>query len=260
MQDKEINLPFGEAISRSFRFVFDKLDVLLKLSVVWGIIIFVADILSGFPSLCQLNAENCNKGQSVFYYVALYLSSVSIIIAYIRYVINREDKTILGFFHFGKRELLYIWTSIKLGGAVIFFAFIFSLLYRFAGFPRTTSILLLLVTLFVICVVFSRYILIFPAVAMDDKEIGFETSFIITKGNCNKIFWGIFLIALPVFFANFFIAHIYISMASSDFGINILFSLLVLVQNILDIALKGSFLAHIYQYFAYFYHKQARKD
>lgn len=261
---EEIKIPFGEAIKRSFSFVFNHLEPLLKMSLLWGLLLTILEAIEGFPSLC-VTEECISKSAIGLSSIVAIASSISVTISYILYVINRTENKSFFNLRLGKKDFRYLWASIKLifAGAMIAFLISFSLSFcgRLLGLTITkpTVMLLFIVSLVFIAMLFSRYVLVFPAIALDNQEIGFEKSFILTKGNINSIFWGSVIISLPVNLLNIFIVSFYMAVGKNIYT-DIAFSFVLVMLGFLSIALKASFYAHIYQYVIYFYNKNKDKE
>ncbi len=256
-----IILPFWETIRRSFSYILTNFNALVKISAAWFALLLVFDMFTNFPSLCSLNAAVCNGGwaQNVSL-AALTVSAIAVIISYIRHIVLHADYSGYWNLSFGKRELRYI------GAAFVFILIIAvpSFIYGFvAGFVGAilgadkiifTQIFFLgLLVMLVFC---ARFYLVFPAVALDNREVGFRKSFRITKGNTNKIFWGQMVIMLPVFAALLILSVLFRAIGSDSYVVKMLFAFLMLSVSFLDAGLKASYFAHIYQYFMYFSQKQ----
>lgn len=260
-----VSLPFIETIRRSYGYFFGHLELLVKVSAAWFILIWGADVLAGFPSLCSVSSENCASSEKqILSFVILGISSIAVIIAYIRGVVLHIVPAGYGTLEFGKRELNYI------GKGILFFiiAVIPALfLGFFAGFiggifqadSRVYAGLSFLSAL--VCVIIAfRFYLAFPAVAVDNREIDFQKSFAITKGNTNKIFWGLVVMMLPGWISLMVLALIYRSLNTDIYLIKMLLAALTLTISFVDVGLKASYLAHLYQYFIYFYQKWQKEE
>lgn len=261
----EINLPFGEAIKRSFLYVLNYLIPFLKICLIWVLLLCILDGIDGFSSLCPNGAENCgNPSGYEPYLFGSIISGISVTTASICYIIRRE-KTRLCIF-FGKREIRYMWAVIKLVVANILISSLVGLVSGLIGqllgigSIRQISILFALISFFVISILFSRYALVFPAIALENKEISFKESFNITKGNANKIFWGSTLITFPIFLLSIFISSLYMALGWDNILGKIIFSIILSYLMLLNIVLKASYYAHIYQYFIYYYEKNSKKE
>lgn len=264
----EIKLPLGEAVRRSFSFVFNHMEAFIKISLLWGILIVGLDALENFPSLCLSDAKNCNTQNSLNLYLWLmFIGEISVAVTYIVYVIERPEYKSFFNLHFGKKELKYVWALLKLVFAglalsMIVGVFIGSFM-RLIGQDnmRQLSVLFSVISFFVIIMFLSRYILVFPAIALNNAEINFEKSYQLTKGNINAIFWGAVVISLPMALANVFVAGLYYAVGVESWVLKLVFSFILIGLNLLNDVLKASFLAHIYQYFIYFYnHNQPKGE
>ncbi len=261
---QEIKLPFAEALKRSFSFVFNHMEVFWKISLLWGVLLTLIEALEGFPSLCL--TEECSNQQRfpVSMWFTL-LAGVSIMISYITYVIKRTEYKSFFNLRLDKRDLKYLWAAVKLIVAAVVIAFVSSLILGIIGkflglaLEKSTFILLFMLSLCVVLFFFMRYTLVFPAIALENSEIGFEKSYALTKGNINSIFWGSFFISLPIILMNLFIVSFYMALGKNIY-IDFIFSFILCMLGFINIALKASFFAHIYQYFIYFYEKSQTKE
>lgn len=256
----KINLPFWETIRRSIMYLLLNFKNFQKICAVWaGIIIFEA--LTNFPSLCGLDSGACEgKVWTNISVAVVYLSSVSIIIAFCRQIVLKEVPQSYLNFNFGKRELKYILFSFFYLLIIILPSFIagflLGLIFNFSGIPTNQYMPFVMILVFVYIIFSARLYLIFPAVAVDNKEIDFRKSFEITIGNANKIFWGQTLVMIPVFAALLALSMIYRVIGSDNFIVKLFFSSLLLIISFIDAGFKASFFAHIYQYFMYFHNKE----
>lgn len=263
-QMEEIKIPFGEAIKRSFSFVFNHLEPLLKMSLLWGLLLTILEAVEGFPSLC-VTEECISQGAIGLSSIVAIASSISITISYIIFVINRTENKSFFNLRFGKKDFRYLWASIKLLFASVAIAFLISFVISILGkllglsITKSTIVMLFLITIFFVAMFLSRYVLVFPAIALDNQEIGFKKSYELLRGNINTIFWGTVIISLPVNLLNIFIVSFYMAIGKNIYA-DIAFSFVLVMLGFLSIALKASFYAHIYQYVIYFYNKNKNKE
>lgn len=260
-----VNLPLGEAVRRSFGYVFSDFGLLVKISALWFLLLWLIDIWAGFPSLCSLSNEACRGGgKQILSFAALSLASFAVVIAYIRCIVLHLVPEGYGTLNFGKRELLYIGKVLVLIGIIAVPAFLFGVLAGFIGallqVEAAVSVRLPLLGAFICLFVSFRFYLAFPAVAVDNKEIGFQKSFRLTKGNNNKIFWGFVVIMLPGWLSLIALALIFRSLNSDMYLVKMLFATLTLIISFIDVGIKASYLAHLYQYFIYFYQKWQQEE
>lgn len=255
------SLPLGEAVRRSLGYAIGHFDQLVKVSAVWFLLVWCADVLAGFPSLCSLNSEDCaSVEKQILSFVILGVSSIAVIVAYVRCIVLRVVPNGYRTFDFGKRELNYIGKGILFFAIVAVSAFLLGFVSGFIGgfFPADTVVydkLPLFAAL--VCIMFGfRFYLAFPAVAVDNKEIGFQKSFAITKGNTNKIFWGLVVIMLPGWISLIVLMLVYRGLNTDIYLIKMLFATLTLIISFADAGIKASYWAHLYQYFIYFYQKR----
>lgn len=263
----EIKLPFGEAIKRSFNFTFNHIDSFFKISLLWGLIITGMDAFEGFSSLCMAGDESCAAQQGLnLYMIMMFFAGISISISYIIYVIERTEYKRLFNLRLGKKDFKYMWAMIKLIFAGVLISVLVGLLFGIIGRAmglgtvRQISFVFSMISFFFVGMFLSRYALVFPAIALENKEINFEMSYTLTKGNINAIFWGAIVISLPMMLANIIITSLYFAIGGDNIIINFLFSFALIMASLFNEALKASFFAHVYQYFIYFYNHSQKKE
>ncbi len=253
-----ISLPFWETVKRSYAFTFSSMDVVLKICSFWAII-FVYEALMGFPYMCNLSPSGCTTAKEQVSLVFVSLASISIFIAFCRYIIFKKEPK---FFQvsFGKREFVYIGYCLLLVLILLVPAVLGMLGIVFAAkmlsLNENVVPLLALAAFLVLAVFASRLSLIFPAIAADDKEIRFKKSWELTQGNALKIFFGQILMVLPVYVFFAILAVASMSLGFSGYLIAAVFVLLSLAVGFFSSCLMGSYYSHIYQYFTYFYKKK----
>ena len=263
----EINLPFGEAVKRSFNFAFNHIEAFVKIALMWGILACFMDYLTGFPSLCTSADADCAAEEGLnFYVLVMFVGGISTTVSYITYVITREENKSFLTMRLGKKDFKYIWALLKLIFAGILISvcigmFLGGLCQAFGlGEIRRLSMIFTLLSFFIVGIFLSRYCLVFPAIALENKEITFEKSYQMTKGNMNAVFWGLFVMSLPMMLTNMIVFSMYFAIGSENLVINLLFSFVTALISLFNDALKGSYLAHIYQYFMYFYRQAQNRE
>lgn len=263
----EIKLPFGEAVKRSLAFAFNHWEAFFKISLVWALLISILDAVEGFPSLCVSGAQNCPSDSAWSLYVwGMFFSGISVVVSYTVYVIERKEYKSYFNLRFGKKDFKYIWAMIKLLFAGIAVSMItgfilgglMSLLGQ--GSFRQTSMFFAMISFFFVGMFLSRYALVFPAIALENSEIGFEKSFALTKGNINAIFWGTVVMSLPMTVLNLIVAGLYFALGIDNVLLKFIFSFVLVMISLFNDAMKASFMAHVYQYFIYFYDKYSSQE
>lgn len=252
-----INIPFFETLKRSFLYTIFNLDLAVKVCAVWSLII-IYEIFAGFPALCHLSEQGCgDKILQNISVLVLSLASIAIIIAYCRGLILKENSQRF-VFSLGRRELKYLGLSLILVMIIAFPVVILSLILKAFNASENASNILVLVLLIntIIC---SRFYLIFPAIAVDNKEINLRKSFAITIGNANKIFWGQFFMMIPVILLMMIISSLYKIFNNDGFIVNLIFVSMFIVTSFLDACFKASFYSHLYQYFIYFLNQEKKE-
>lgn len=258
---EEIKLPFWETIRRSFLYVAVNKETYLKVSAVWFAIL-IYEMFTGFPSICNLDNRGCTGGwmQNVSM-ILMSVASVAVVIAYCRFIILKETSKYFSF-AFGKREVKYllfgffIVASITIPSIIIIFAV--ASLGQLVHLPENFFSILILVP-FLITIYFSRLYLVFPAIAVDNKEINLKTSYKMTAGNANKIFWGQMLMMAPIILLLFLMSFVFKLVGSDNYIIKFVFVALVLALTFLDSCLKAAFYSHLYQFFTFHYKAEYSK-
>lgn len=257
---KIISLPFSETIRRSLTYVFTNMDIVLKVSAIWFIIL-IYEAAAGFPSLCNINnsCSNNNIAQNISV-ILLSLASIAVSIAFIRIIILKTPVKYFSF-AFGLREIKYFLYNLFLvliyGLSSFFIIYGLSYLGQKLGFPEWYFNLMLFIPLFII-IYCSRFYLIFPGVAVDDKEMGILDSFKLTLGNANKIFWGMVFMMLPIALSLIALAYLFRFIGGEQYWVvKLIFVAIAMFLSFLDACLKGAYYAHLYQYFVFYKNKQA---
>lgn len=256
---KIISLPFSETIRRSLTYVFTNMDIVLKVSAIWFVIL-IYEAAAGFPSLCNINntCSNNNIAQNISV-ILLSLTSIAVSIAFIRVIILKTPTNYFTF-SFGLREIKYFLYSILLvliyGASSFFLIYSLSYLGQKLAFPEWYFNLMLIVPLLII-IYCSRFYLVFPAVAVDDKKMGMLDSFRLTLGNANKIFWGMVFMMLPIALSLIVLAYVFKLIGGEQYWVvKLIFVAIVMFLSFLDACLKGAYYAHLYQYFVFYKDKQ----
>lgn len=260
-----IRLPFWETIRRSFLYVLFNLPTLWKIACLWFAILLV-DVFSGYPTLCNIDTAYCKEGVSqnlTLSMVLLAIAAIAIMVKFSRFVILKEEPLCCRI-SFGKKELKYLGYAlllilgiVALGMLLGLVSGLFNVILLSVGLsPADTlyTILILLPVLLIVAgvVYLSRFYLIFPSVAVENKELGLKKSWLLTKGNACRIFFGQALLSIPTFVALMILSLIFKALGLENVIFKLLFSFLVISISFIDSALKASFFAHAYQYFIYF--------
>ena len=251
---KKIDLPFWETLRRSFAFVGRNMDVYLKVSALWFIFLLY-EIFAGFPSACNISAGGCTGGmEQKISMLLLSISSIAIAVAYSRVVILKSDINYftLSFLKSGLKYLLFGLVIITLI-AVPSFIFVFLLAYlgEIVGLPDGFFKMLILVPL-LLMIFLARLYLVFPAIAVEDKNLSIKKAFKLTCGNANKIFWGQLVIMIPITFLVIALTSVYQAIASDTAILKFTFVFLIFALTFLDACLKASYYSHLYQFFTFY--------
>lgn len=252
--EKIIELPFWETVRRSFLYVLTNMDVYLKTTAL-GFAILIYEMFTGFPSLCNIRPNGCSGGwqQNVSLFL-LTIASIAIVIAFIRHIVLKVPN---GYFSlaFGKREAVYFIYNIMFIAIItlpsVLVIFLMALVGQSLGLADGFFSLAIIVPV-ALTIYFSRLFLVFPAIAVDNKELRFKESFELTKGNANKIFWGQFIMMVPAALLLIILSLLFKLINSDLYVVKLVFVALIYALSFLDSCFKASFYSHIYQYFIYF--------
>ncbi len=252
---KIIKLPLNECISRSFAYVFAHVDILLKFSLSWLVLVVVFDYLAGFQTLCTVDNVECLKNSWKYEYLIIsYLTSIVMSVALIRKIILNES--LPSTLRFGKIECKYMGWSLAFLIIVAFLSGIFGIIVTILTGQRGIAFQMGIIIALIAFIFCCRYILIFPATASENKEMTLKLSTEMTKGNIVKIILGFIVMAIPSAIAMNLLGTIFLAFRTESIMIKFCFSLLINMVGFFDAFLKASFMTHIYQYLNYVYHKQ----
>ena len=265
---KLINLPFVETVSRSFMYTLCNWELFLKTASL-GLVAVVFEMFCGFPVLCSLSSDVCT-GTPVWAQrlssLLVLLITVGIIVNYCRAVILKApvDFRSFGFF---RRIVFYILATILLILAVVLpfvlLAVAYGMLLGLSGSsiePGAVSFLSFSIILVGWCICLAPAFLIFAAITVDDKSMTIKEAYRLAKGNFNKIFWGQVILMVPGAIAVFLLTFLYQTMGVESYPVKFIFMVMVLGLSFLDSCFKASFFAHIYQYFTFYKDKEQKTE
>lgn len=253
-QEPIIKLPFWETLRRSFLYAFSNLDVFIRISSFW-LLLMVFEALTDYPALCTLNEDVCRDDwRENISVLVMALASVAISVAYYQQIILRKKYSYFSF-SFGRREITYLGYGlililiIAIPTAVLAFVIIviFSLVSVPDGIIPSVIIIPFAVTL--IC---SRFFIILPAVAVGNHQLTLKRAFLLTKGNANKIFWGQTLMMIPIMLGIAVLSVLYNYFEVENTILKFIVVAGLMLLSYFDTCLKSSFFGHVYQYFMYF--------
>lgn len=238
-------------------FVLTNLDLYLAVTA-WGFVILIYEIFTDYPLLCNLSGSCDDSLPQKISTLLLTIISVAIVIGYCRAVILKTTPDYFSF-RFLKRGffyLLYMFLLVlMIAVPTILGIYGFGMLGATFNIPSDLLNFVFLIPI-ILTIYFSRIFLVFPATAVDDSKLNLRKSFIMTKGNANRLFWSQLLLMLPCAAALFILAIVYKLLGFDNAIARFIFSALVLALSFLDSCIKASYFAHIYQFFV-FYHKPA---
>ena len=261
-----INLPLLESVKRTYLYFIANFKTVTNVALVWVGIVFLADCLVRFPSLCS--GEGCNEWSNKLFVVLEIVAGMAVSVAFSRAIILKEKR------HWkqislGLRELKYLGYSLFILAllilSILFAGMLTALLFgtdmKAASMAmRPNALLFYFIVVIIASIYSSRFSLILPAVAVDDKELNLKKSFQISTGNSIKIFAGIILSTLPTMLLLFFLGTAMNALQIEGIIAQIVFSFLSIALSLINTMLKACYLAHIYQYFMYFYNQSKEEE
>ncbi len=251
-----INLPFGESLKRTCLYLVAHFNRVWQLMLIGVVIMTAIDVVLSFPSQCK-EGEQCLGWKSNLNVLAAALTAVSVSVAFMRQIILKVVPA--GFpISFGKREIKFLFYNLMILLIILAIAFVCGIVYSLLlgdarALQKPTALLPFLLIILMIAVVLSRLCLVLPAIAADNNDLTFAKAFDMTKGNSNKIFFGMFLTSLPVSVVTLFAGTILQTMTIESWTAKLLISAFMSSLSLLNALIKACYLAHIYQYFTYFY-------
>ncbi len=244
-----IILPFGETLARTFNYFCQNFYDMFKITSIGIPVFLVAFVLGAFiPS--QTVMEFLLNLVSII--LNMYIS-----VAVCRRVLLHEKK---GWFSFGLgiRELRYFGYTMLLGimafAIILVAVMIFVPLTNLISKPYQDILAVIIVGIVGISALLavSRMVLVLPAVAVDNLELGLKTSWELTRGNAWRLLIGqtlIELLGVVIYLPLLLLVNTPILM--------LIYSFLMLILALALTTLKGIFYAHAYQYFSYWQSKKA---
>ena len=258
-------LPFFETIKRSFLYVFYNHEIYTKLLSLGGIVL-IYEMFTDFPLLASFReVDYGNSWTQTVSSLLLLLVSVAIVVGYCRSVILKNQPLDIFNRQFLRQSVFYILFSLifSLFVMISFFIIVFSygIITSMLGIALPQSILpfFILVLLFALLIPLSGLFLVFPAIAVNDSDLGikkYRNAMKLAKGNLNAIFWGQIVMMIPGFLVMYVLMITYNYIASDSYIVNLIFAGLVLALSFLDSCFKASFYSHIYQFFVYYRDKK----
>lgn len=262
-----INLPFGESLKRTYLYVFANFGKAMKICSFWIVLMLAADVLMSFPSQCR-EGQNCIGWQSNVSMLLSVIASAAVSVSFARAVILKEEYDWFRI-SLGGRELKYLLFSLLILLLMLAAALIVGVVLawlwqmfnpgsvgvRHPGYLGTYFLSVLVIAAFA-----SRLCLALSAVAVDNQEIGLRKAFDITSGNTVKIFLGLILSTFPVMVLLLLTGNLAQGIFADSWMGKFVVSALVVFFSALNAVFKSCYLAHIYQYFLYFYNRRPQEE
>lgn len=257
MNNSKIIIPFGELVNRSLSYVVYNYAILFKMMIVPVLLMFAVQLL--LPKL----------GLSMF--IVMIISSYLGVACCRKIVLNEEPVLSADYFRYmlvyllrylGISLLIFSVGSIFLGIVYLFgdeiakTTVIGILKGKAPGLDASITIYFYLLIALLVAAFYSvRLRLSLASAAVNDQDINMLQAFQISKGNTWRLFGGFILANIPVLVIYFILLKLAMYLPDNLLW-GLVFAFLGTIANGIDICIKASFDAHVYQYFAYFYHKQ----
>ena len=257
MNNSKIIIPFGELVNRSLSYVMYNFAVLFKMMIVPVLLMFAVQLL--LPKL----------GISLF--VMMIISSYIGVACCRKIVLNESPVLSADYFRY---MLVYLLRYLGISLLIFSVGSIFlGIVYLFGDEVAKTTVIgilqgkapgldasitiyfYLLIALLVAAFYSVRLRLSLASAAVNDQDINMLQAFQISKGNTWRLFGGFILANIPVLVIYFILLKLAMYLPDNLLW-GLVFAFLGTIANGIDICIKASFDAHVYQYFAYFYHKQ----
>ena len=243
-----INLPFGESLKRTYLYVFANFGKAMKICSFWIVLMLAADVLMSFPSQCR-EGQNCIGWQSNVSMLLSVIASAAVSVSFARTVILKEE---------------YDWFRISLGGRELKYL-LFSLLI----------LLLMLAAALIVGVVLAWLWQMFNPGSVGVRHPGYLGTYFLSvlviaafasrlclalSAVAVKIFLGLILSTFPVMVLLLLTGNLAQGIFADSWMGKFVVSALVVFFSALNAVFKSCYLAHIYQYFLYFYNRRPQEE
>ncbi len=249
-----VKLPVMETVRRSFMYVIKNFRAFLQIISIFSLIV-VYELATGFPSLCSVSDSYCQySGFSTLSTVLFYLASIILAVSLTRNIILKQEYK---WFHLyvGKRDVIYMLYNLLIAVMIIIPTILMTIIAQTnkvsSQWLAITMNVIIVLTPLILSMICLKLYLVFPATAIDDKDMTLAKSFAVTKGNIFRIFIGQCLLFVPTLVL---LSALYYSYRAADWGFigNMFFVAFALFVSLLYTAFKSSYYSHMYQYFLYF--------
>lgn len=246
-------LPFWETLSRSFKYALKNKQLFLGILPVVFILVLI-QITLNLPFACSFGAGQCSTGSG--YYLTLLsfaAAAAGIIINYCRSIICKADVDFKSL-KFWRRLGLYIAAKIMMLFIVMLPSVVVIMAIAYlSGFSEAILIAGLILVPLLFSILFAPLFLVFPAIAVEDYQlINRKKLFETAKGNYNAIFWSQFVLSIPYWILFKMCIEIYQIIGINNYIVNLLFVIVAMFLAMIDACFKGSYFAHIYQFFKFY--------
>lgn len=247
-------LPLMFTLRQSFMFPVKNFRAFVSLCLGWYILIMVYEALTGFPMVYSLqDGEDTLRG--VVSGMLMLFANISVLVGGCRMALEKYQPR-PGYIYFRKRELRILGYSLLLGfsficaAALLLMAFGWSMEFVGIEYNEWFSWGMVLLLCYVLFLPLVRFYLIYPARAVNNREMSLIKSFKLTKGNANKLAVGFILASLPFFVFALLTEAGIAAVSPQGFFANLLCCFFLLTSSLGDSILLSAYYARIYQYFA----------
>ena len=250
-----IKLPLWETVSHSFLYVLKNIKAIGQICSVF-LILWILNIFSGQPLLCNTEKENCMAQWLPWCFTILqYIACAVITVDVIRYIVLKKDYK---WFHLylGKQHFRFIAYNMAIALMIIIPSALILMIAKNSydqNLSVYTQALLgaaFISTLIGLSIFCCRLYLVYGGAALNDQEMTFAKSYMLTKGNMLKICIGQLILTIPTILLVYIASNLYFAFTPTVFS-KCLYSLWILMCYFFEASIRGSYYCHLYQYFEY---------
>ncbi|MBF0561893.1 MAG: hypothetical protein HQL37_07690 [Alphaproteobacteria bacterium] len=230
-------------IRRSYRFTFDNHDLLFHAGWPWMVVVVVCQL----PSLVHPGTP----GKELLSSLAMAVAGAAFATVWHRRILLDESPPGWLAVRFGRREIQYLGLGLVLSLGVIVPLVGLALLVSALHLPGGIAAWAMIGVAFVGGAVVNRLILVFPAVAIDDKETTLRQSWHLTRGNTFRLIAGAVLSFLPLSIVSsalsIIAAKLMVAPVISTRGLGVGVESMAIIVVFYEIAIGAGFMAFTYE-------------
>ena len=255
MNNNIIKLPLWETISHSFLYIIKNIKTICQICSVF-LILWLINIFSGHPLLCNASKENCmTQWLPLSFAIIQYLACAVITVETIRSIVFKQNHK---WFHLylGKHHIRYIAYNVAIALMVIIPSALILMIVKSTDARNLSDFTIALLgaafisTLIGLSIFCCRLYLVYGGAALNDRNMTFAKSYMLTKGNMLKICIGQLILTLPTILMVYIASSIYFAFTPNAYNQS-LYSLWIILCYFLEATIKGSYYCHLYQFFEY---------